>query len=152
MLAHAQHDEGLQCLAQPHVIGQTGTETVMGQGRQPAHPLLLIVPQRPHQLVRARHLLLPLLLKVLPGGIPLGGDDGEQQGERIGQLVVDALLVIQHGPQHGEPLHQLVAQHQAGLLVELDGALARRQLAQDQAQIEDLVLIEGEGPSTWNQS
>ncbi len=66
--------------------------------------------------------------------------------------MIDALLFVEHGAQHGEPLHQLVAQHQAGLLVQLNGALTRGQLAQDEAQVEDLVLIEGERPSTWNQS
>ena len=146
MLTHAQHYERLQGLAQTHVIGQTGAEAMMGQGRQPAHPILLIIPQRGQQFGGALHLLLPLLLQGVPGVIPLSGDDGEQAGERIGQLVVDALLFIQHGAQHGEPLHQLVTQHQAGLLVELDGALTWRHLAQDETQIEDLVLIEGQCP------
>ena len=116
----------------------------MSQGRHPAYPLLLIVPQRRQQLGGTAHLLLPLLLKVLPGGIPLGGDDGEQAGQRIGQLVVDTLLVVQHGAEHGETFNQLVAQHQAGLFVELHRALARGQLSQDEAKIEDLMLVQRE--------
>ncbi len=44
MLAHAQHDERLQRLAKAHVVGQTGAKAVVGQGRQPANPLLLIIP------------------------------------------------------------------------------------------------------------
>ena len=62
MLAHAQHHERLQGLAKTHVIGETGTEAMVGQGRHPAHPLLLIVPQRCQELGGTLHLLLPLLL------------------------------------------------------------------------------------------
>ena len=146
VLAHAQHHERLQRLAKAHVIGETGAEAMVGQGRHPAHPVLLIVPQRRQEFGGTLHLLLPLLLQGVPGIIPGRGHRRQQAGQGVGQLVVDALLGVQHGPQHGEALHQLVAQHQAGLLIELNGALARGQLAQDEAQVEDLVFVQCQCP------
>ena len=78
LLPMTQQCQCLQGFSQPHIIGQTGTKAVLGQGGQPVGALFLIIAQRGEQCARYLHCLSPLVLQLLPACIALCGDALQQ--------------------------------------------------------------------------
>ena len=153
--------DGLDGLAQSHVVGETGPRLPMRQPRKPSKPLELVVAQFRLQRRRRLGLAPPGFAQALDEGLPflvgldLTGVLGEVLRRHAGEdrHPPPLAVILRYAAQPLQLLAKLLGERQKAAVGEgHEPPLRLVEPRQQVAHVEDELLIDVTAPSIWNQS